>query len=211
MEKAKKKTTLENILNVAQELFLNRGFAATSLDEICKHAKVTKGGFFHYFRSKECLAKKVLERFCSNSRDHIRQAGCCDQLSDPLDRAFALLDGITHLEPKKKHHGGCLIATFIQELSMSHPEIQTLCVRGLKELASMLEVELQCAQQKYKTQEPLDIHGLANYCVVVIEGAQVMAKANGNKKIIQASIEHLKKYLLTLFTSNKGGRNERNK
>ena len=94
MDKIKKKSTLDNILDVAHDLFLNRGFSATSVDEICRKAKVTKGGLFHYFKSKECLGKIVLKRFCSSARDMMREAGCCEKLSDPLDRVFATLDCI---------------------------------------------------------------------------------------------------------------------
>src|SRR5437588_558763 len=42
----------ERLLDAAQRLMLARGFAATSVDEICAAAKLTKGSFFHYFESK---------------------------------------------------------------------------------------------------------------------------------------------------------------
>ncbi len=209
MEKSKKNTTLDNILNVAHNLFLSRGFSATSVDEICKNAKITKGGFFHYFKSKECLAKDVLKRFCSDSQDDMRQAGCCEKIEDPLERVFALLDGIPgHIAYKSKHRG-CLITTFIQELSQTHPEIQNLCVKGLNKWASMLKNDLKLAQEKYAPNAKIDVNSLANYCVTVIEGAQILAKANGKSKTFDESIRHLKTYLTMVFKpKQRGGRYE---
>ncbi|WP_447974456.1 TetR/AcrR family transcriptional regulator [Nitrospira sp. Kam-Ns4a] len=40
-----------------------RGFVATTVDEICETAGLTKGSFFHYFASKEDLARVALDRF----------------------------------------------------------------------------------------------------------------------------------------------------
>jgi TetR/AcrR family transcriptional repressor of nem operon len=207
MDHSKKTTTLENILNVAQKLFLNRGFTATSVDEICKNANITKGGFFHYFKTKECLAKQVLQRFCSDSHNEMRQACCREKMADPLDRVFASLDGITGQVVRKNKHQGCLITTFIQELSQSHPEIQSLCVEGLKEWASMLKSDLKLAKEKYAPDSKIDINSLANYCVTVVEGAQILAKANGKSSEFNESIQHLKNYLMMVFKiKQRGGR-----
>lgn len=198
MVPVKRKSTFENILNEAQALFLNRGFSATSVDEICKKAKITKGGFFHYFKSKECLAKEVLQRFCSRSREGI-QAGCCEDIADPLERVFALLDGISSNVLRKNRQEGCLITTFIQELSQSNPEIHSICVGGLKEWEALLKTELRSAKEKYAPDSSIDVKGLATYCVTVVEGAQIMSKANGRKEIFEKSIGHLKDYLMFVF------------
>ena len=40
-------------------LIRRNGFAATSVDQLCAAAGVTKGGFFHYLVSKEALGVQV--------------------------------------------------------------------------------------------------------------------------------------------------------
>ena len=202
MEKPKKNSTLDNILVVARDLFLNRGFSATSVDEICRKAKVTKGGLFHYFKSKECLGKIVLKRFCSSARDVMREAGCCEKLSDPLDRVFATLDCIPGNLQRGSKHQGCLITTFVQEMSQTHPEIQSMCAAGLKECASMLKEDLRLAKEKFAPDSSVNIDSLANYCVAVVEGAQILAKASGKRKAIDDSIGHLKEYLTLVLKPN---------
>lgn len=208
MEKVKKKSTLDNILEAAHKLFLSRGFSATSIDEICRRAKVTKGGFFHYFKSKDCLAKEVLKRFCTTSKEEISQA-CCEETSDPLERVFSALDCIPGKLEHKTKEQGCLITTFIQELSQTHPEIQSMCLEGLQQWASMIKKDLKLAKQKYMPNSTVDVDSLANYCVAVVEGAQILAKANGKRKAINESISHLKQYLTFIFKPTvKGGRHE---
>src|SRR5262245_10630984 len=55
--------TKEKLLDAAQELMLTQGYTATSVDEVCQSAGLTKGSFFHYFQSKEDLGMAVVRRF----------------------------------------------------------------------------------------------------------------------------------------------------
>jgi AcrR family transcriptional regulator len=51
----------ERILAGAKELFLARGYAATTVDAICEKAELTKGSFYYFFDSKEDLGLAVLD------------------------------------------------------------------------------------------------------------------------------------------------------
>ena len=197
--KSKSSSTKDRLLDVAHDLFLNQGFSATSVDEICAKAKITKGGFFHYFKSKEDLGKAVLSRFCAASHKFMQEAGCCEKYPDPLDRVFANLDCVIHYVKESPQYKGCLIATFTQEMSNSHPEIQALCAQGLKGWAKMLKNDLNLAKQKYAPKARVDVDSLADHCIGVVEGAQVLAKATRNPSVIEKNIGHLKHYLEILF------------
>ncbi len=41
------------IVTISEQLFLEKGFAETTVDDILKRAGLSKGGFYHYFKSKE--------------------------------------------------------------------------------------------------------------------------------------------------------------
>ena len=138
-QKPKRTKTKDKLLDVAQVLFLNRGFSATSVDEICRKAAVTKGGFFYYFKSKEDLGKAVLNRFCETSKSYMLEVGCCKKRPDPLERVFANLDCVVDYTKGSANYKGCLIVTFAQEMSGSHPEIQAICSDGLKAWAKVLK------------------------------------------------------------------------
>lgn len=53
--------TREALLATARELFGDRGYAETSLDEIARAAGVTKGALYHHFSGKEELFRRVFE------------------------------------------------------------------------------------------------------------------------------------------------------
>jgi AcrR family transcriptional regulator len=55
--------TRSHILDVAGELFAERGYDATSVAGICAHAGVTKGAFYHHFKSKQAVFLELRDRW----------------------------------------------------------------------------------------------------------------------------------------------------
>src|SRR3989338_3643231 len=83
--------TKDRLLDAAKRLMLAKGFAATTVDEICEGAKLTKGSFFHYFESKDQLGKVLLERFCAEGQQ--MHEACCGAETDPLKRVYNYIEG----------------------------------------------------------------------------------------------------------------------
>jgi AcrR family transcriptional regulator len=54
------------LLEVAQERFSQQGYDATGVAEICRHAGVSKGAFYHHFPSKQDLFIALLDRWLDN-------------------------------------------------------------------------------------------------------------------------------------------------
>lgn len=71
-----KQTSREKILQTAAQLFLEEGFEATSVNDICKHAGVSKGSFYHYFETKQGLFLTLMENWSSRVMQSI--------LGDPI-------------------------------------------------------------------------------------------------------------------------------
>jgi AcrR family transcriptional regulator len=53
--------SFDRLLAAARELFAADGYAATSLDDVCDRAGVTKGSLYHHFRGKAELFEAVFE------------------------------------------------------------------------------------------------------------------------------------------------------
>src|SRR5580658_5851521 len=59
---AQGEATRSDLLGAARELFGERGYGATSVEEIVARAGVTKGALYHHFSDKESLFKAVFEQ-----------------------------------------------------------------------------------------------------------------------------------------------------
>lgn len=64
----------EELLDAAQQLFLDKGIGATSIDDIASAAHVAKGTFYLYFPSKEALLQALQERFVSGFLERLEVA-----------------------------------------------------------------------------------------------------------------------------------------
>jgi TetR/AcrR family transcriptional repressor of nem operon len=54
--------TRQRIINAAQQLIYARSYNEVGVQQICDHAKVKKGSFYHFFPSKHDLALAVLDQ-----------------------------------------------------------------------------------------------------------------------------------------------------
>ncbi|GEM_PF-4920018 len=66
----KRETAKDKIIRVAMMLFAKKGYGDTSVNTIVREAGVSKGAFFHYWKSKEDLLREMLDAYM----DEIKQA-----------------------------------------------------------------------------------------------------------------------------------------
>ena len=73
--------TRERILDAAEAAVLEKGFAATSIEELIAAVGITKSGFFYHFKDKGELAKALLVRYVE------RENALFDELFTRADRS----------------------------------------------------------------------------------------------------------------------------
>jgi TetR/AcrR family transcriptional repressor of nem operon len=185
------------LLDAAQELMLSKGYTATSVDDVCSAAGLTKGSFFHYFEGKEDLARVVAQRFYDAMRASVRVAPFL-QLDDPLDRVFGFVDFLIAKSRNPKLANGCLLGTFVQELAETHPKIRSICAACFDEQAEWLQNDLEAAKKKYAPRARWSAQTLAEHLIAVAQGSIILAKAKQNRKVIEESLEHFKAYLKSI-------------
>ena len=83
-------STKRGLVDVAEELFTEHGYAATSLDAIVSGAEVTKGALYHHFSGKQALFEAVFERVSSDASRAIQKA--LKGKRDPWEKARAGLE-----------------------------------------------------------------------------------------------------------------------
>src|SRR5262249_10986962 len=176
---------------------LDKGYTATSVEEICEAAGLTKGSFFHYFKSKEHLGKVLVERYYASWQQVARSARF-RRKSDPLQRVFGQVDFFIQMS-RAPDWNGCLLGAFVQELSESHPRIREMCAARLDELADGFRQELDQAKAKYAPRARWNTQSVAEHLIAVAQGAVILSKAKQDRKAFAQTLEHFKAYLKRLF------------
>jgi AcrR family transcriptional regulator len=82
--------TANRILTQAMRMFLEKGYHGTSIEEITRAAKLTKGALYWHFRSKEDLLKRIVEEYEKRFLDGMIQAvgKVNGSISDKIEKYF---------------------------------------------------------------------------------------------------------------------------
>src|SRR5258707_14400362 len=119
--------TKRKLVDAGVGLMRQRGFNATTVDDICAEAGVTKGGFFHYFKSKDDLATAAVARFYDMKAKQFGDAPF-SRLADPLERVFSRLDFAKESAGGMKGLSkGSLLGMFPLELSFINAQLRAKC------------------------------------------------------------------------------------
>jgi TetR/AcrR family transcriptional regulator, transcriptional repressor for nem operon len=177
-----------------------KGFSATSVDEICQAAGVTKGAFFHHFASKEALAVAAAGAWTDMAEQRIFTLPDWTRLADPLDRLLGHIDFRLSMLDGPAEDYTCFVGTMVQESYNSSDPIRAACDASIRAYAVRLSEDIQQAIDRYGIAGSVSAVSLSYHIQAVLQGAFILAKANGNPVIARDSVMHLKRYVAMLFT-----------
>lgn len=186
----------EKLLNAATRLVREKGFAATSVDDLCAAAGVTKGAFFHHFASKEALGVAAARHWSETTAALFAQAPY-HAPADPLARLFAYLDFRGAIIEGPVAAFTCLVGTLVQEAHESSPAIRAACEASIVGHAETLIPDLAAALEQHGAGD-IDPRGLALHFQAVLQGGFILAKATGDPAAARQSVAHLERYVALL-------------
>jgi TetR/AcrR family transcriptional regulator, transcriptional repressor for nem operon len=186
------------LLDAALSIIREQGYAATSVDSLCSAAQVSKGAFFHHFRSKEELAVAAAEYWSqttgalfANAPYHVH--------SDPLERVLGYIDFRQAILKGGVPEFTCLVGTMVQEAYDTSPAIREACNACITDHADKIAADIAAAMERYGIDAEWTAESLAMHTQAVLQGAFILAKARGGPEIAVESVAHLRRYIEMLF------------
>jgi TetR/AcrR family transcriptional repressor of nem operon len=192
--------TRDRILDAAQQLVLERGFAATSIDAVLTQAPATKGAFFHHFPSKDHLGRALVERYAAADTRMLDElmASAEAESDDPAEQLGALIarfeDVAEELAPTSP---GCLFVSFIYESQLDGRD-EVISATILHYRTRLLE-KLEAAARVHPPAIDVDLPSLADQLFSTFEGGFILARAMDDPRHLRAQLAHLRHYLALLF------------
>jgi len=194
--------TRERILDFAYEAIVEKGFAATSIEELVEAAGITKSGFFYHFRDKNDMARQLFDRFLSEDEKIIDTlAERARELSDdPLQSLLIFLNLYAQMmDDMETLHPGCMVATVTYQERLFDAEMKQMNVDYLRRMRERLARWLSEIVDKYPPRIPVDVEELADHLNVVVEGAIIQSKALRDESLMGKQTRLFRNHIKLLF------------
>lgn len=188
----------QQLIAAAVRLMLSYGYTATSVDQICEHAGVTKGAFFHYFASKEEICRAAMEAWAAHWEGIVLGAKF-HEIEDPLERLahqFTVMR-VAYGSPDKV--AGCMIGTVAQEMAVTNRTIGGDAESHLGRWVAWAKGLLDAAREKHPPVVDFDSESVAWFMCSVVQGSMLIARTRDDRDSVLPNVDHLQAYVFGLF------------
>ena len=194
--------TRERLLELAESAVLQKGFAATSIDELIAAAGITKGGFFYHFKDKNELAKALLVRYLENDHailEDIFRRG--DELHDDPLHSFLISMKLfaEMLADLPGSHPGCLAASYAYQDQLFNQEIRDLNLSGVQAWRDRFRERIERIAERYPPRIAVDLGVLADMPLTLVEGGIVNGKVLKDATILPNQILAYREFVWQIF------------
>ena len=198
-----KADTRTRILDIAEASVLEKGFEATSIEEIVAGAEISRGGFFYHFRDKNALARAMLERYID-----IENALYDDLFSrarelndDPLHSMLIGLKMLAEmLENMPEGHPGCVIAATAYQDRLFDKGVRELNRQAILGWRQRFRSMFEEIASVYEPRDQVNMDALGDMVSSVVEGGLVLQRALREHNSASEQIMLLRSYLKLLFS-----------
>jgi len=163
---------------------------------------LTKGAFFHHFKSKRDLARTLIRRYADEGvqlfKDNLARA---QKLSDdPLQQLLIVIGLYEEIfEPLTEPYPGCLFAAYVMEMQQLDEEMREIITIEFSLSRRELGRLIRAAMQKYPPRVEVDPVSLADGFMSAFEGAFTLSKSLNEADITAKQLRHYKTYIGLIF------------
>jgi TetR/AcrR family transcriptional regulator, transcriptional repressor for nem operon len=186
------------LLDATLKVVRAKGYSATRIEDVCAEAGLTKGSFFHHFKSKEDLALSAVAHWDATTAAFFARAPY-HEAADPLSRLIAYIEFRKAILTGDLPDFTCFVGTIVQETYQTHPEVSVAAAGTISGHARTLEADIRAAMREHGAPGRWTPESLALHIQAVIQGSFILAKAKGSAAAAAESLDHLRRYIELLF------------
>jgi TetR/AcrR family transcriptional regulator, transcriptional repressor for nem operon len=194
--------TRERILDAAEAAVLDKGFAATSIDELIAAVGITKGGFFYHFKDKGELAEALLVRYIERENalfdDLFARADALND--DPLHGFLIGLEMLADLMADLPNgHPGCLVASFCYQDRLFDKEVRDLNAAAVLGWRKRFRERLDLIAARHQPRIDVDLDDVADMLSVIADGGIILSKVVHDKAALPRQMLLYRDYVRAIF------------
>ncbi len=193
--KASKANTHARLVEAAASRFKERGVDGISLADLMKELKLTHGGFYKHFGSREELVTEALELAMKQSGEVMRKHGL-DLDKPDLPRFVDFYLDETHRDGRA---GGCAVAALAGDAPRKNAGVQA-------QFREHIEGNLKALSDVLTPGSPQEARATAILMLCALYGALMTARAVGDSPLSREILRTARKRVLTFAAPAKRAR-----
>ena len=196
-QELKSEITKQQIVHQAFKLFYENGFKSTSINDVMKATKMTKGAFYHHYKSKQQLGLEVIElklqqRVYDGMILPLEQPG---NAIDILEQTF--LNRIMSF-PMYDKKNGCPINNFINEIGNYEASYQLALKSIIEKWKTALVTLIEKGKKQGHIKNEVSSEAVAIYLISAFEGIRGIRKVYVDDTVLDHYISGLSLYINSL-------------
>ena len=194
--------TRERILDVAYQSIVEKGFAATSIEELVEAAGITKSGFFYHFRDKNDMARQLFDRFLAEDEAIIDtlEKRAHELSDDPLQSFLIFLNLYAELmDEMPELHPGCLVATITYQEQLFDAEVRRMNADSVMALRKRFADWLAEIAERHPPRVLVDLEAIADQVTVIVEGGIILSRALADRSLMGRQMRLFRDQVKQLF------------
>jgi len=165
----------EQIADAAMQVFWQRGYAATSIQDLVEGTGLSRSSLYNAFDSKHGLYTCALKRYQERSNANIELLA---QDAPVKELVHQLLLRIVEDELDDTQRLGCLAANAALEVAGQDPLVAELVAQNFRRVEAALERVLRRGQEQGEIGPEKNPRALASFVVCTVQGLRVLGKGS---------------------------------
>jgi TetR/AcrR family transcriptional repressor of nem operon len=200
--------TRERILDVAEDAVLQKGFGATSIEEIIAAVGITKSGFFYHFRDKSDLAKALLQRYVDRENIVLDELfDRADELND--DPLHGFLVGLKMLAEMMADlpngHPGCIVATVCYQEQLFNRDVVELNAQAMLSWRKRFRERFELIAERYPPRVDVNLSDLADMATGLVDGGIIISRVLKDKNVLPRQVMLYRAFVRSIFLGTENG------
>ena len=184
----------------ALEQFYVKGYNSTSIADILSRSQVHSGSLYHFFPGKQDLLVAVLEFYRDGIKENLLDIAWAE-VTDPIEKIFALLNGYRIGLVTSDFQHGCPIGNLALEISEPDPRIRELLDVNF---SNWIEAIVACLEDAGDRLPPeTDRRALGEFILTIMEGAIMQARTAKDIGVFDRNITVLRQHIDLLLDKAK--------
>jgi TetR/AcrR family transcriptional regulator, transcriptional repressor for nem operon len=196
--------TRDRILDVAHDAIVDKGFDATSVEEIASAVGISRAGFFYHFPDKNALARALIERQIVEEGAMLAEITArAEELSDdPLQQMLIMMRLMAERYVEVPGgYAGCILAAATYQDRFFDAGVKAANRRAHLAWRDRFRGHFERIAASHPPREPVDAGDMADMVNAVIEGGMILARGMGDPQVLVRQVLLARALVKSLYSN----------